>query len=441
MIPTHFSIYQLKEIQKRCLRIRGIITNTGWLFADRILRMGVGLFLGVWVARYLGVEQFGTLNYAVAFVGLFSTFANLGLPSLGIRSIIHQPEKKEYILGTTFYLQVVGGVASFLFSVSAIFLLRSNDKVTISIVAILASGAIFQAFDTIDIWFQSQVQSKFTVFAKNTAFIIAAISKVILINIEAPLLAFAALTLGETFLGAVGLIIIYKLQSYSLHLWRWSLPLAKSILKESWPLMLSGFAVMIYVKIDQIMLGEMAGVQAVGLYSSATRISEVWYFIPTSIVSSINPAIYAAKKEGNEYLYYKRIAKLLRILSLIAITIAFPMSFFSGKAITFLFGNDYLAGAPILAIHIWAALFVFMGVGTSCWFIAEGLTHLSFQRTLMGAIVNIFLNFLLIPDYGGVGAAIATVVSYAISGFFAHAIYPKTRGLFWLQIKSLIWCL
>ncbi len=436
-MPNKFSIHQLQEFRKRCGRIRGIITNTGWLFADRILRMGVGLFVSVWVARYLGVEQFGIFNYAVAFVGLWSTFSSLGLPSLVIRSVVHEPEKKEDILGTAFWLQLLGGILSLLLSVITIFLLRHNDQLTISIVSILASIGIIQSFDTIDIWFQSQLKSKFTVIAKNIAFIVTALSKVVLINIHAPLLAFAGVTLAEAVLGAVGLIIVYKIQGYSLWLWRWSWPLAKSLLQESWPLILSGLAVMVYVKIDQIMLGEMIGVQAVGLYSSATRISEVWYFIPGAIASSVNPAIYAAKKQGSEYLYYRRIEQLLRLLSFMALIIALPMSFLSGTVITILFGNEYGAAGSILAIHIWAAFFVFMGVGTSSWFIAEGLTHLSFSRTLMGAIVNIVLNFLLIPTYSGVGAAIATVVSYAVSGFFAHAIYPKTRCIFFLQIKSL----
>jgi PST family polysaccharide transporter len=418
-------------------KLRGIIANTGWLFADRILRMGVGLFVGVWVARYLGVQQFGVFNYATAFVALFSTLSTLGLDAIVVRSIVREPEKRAEILGTAFWLKLLGGIAALVLAVSCIMVVRHDDSLTISLVAILSSVGIFQAFDTIDLWFQSQVQSKYTVIAKNTAFVVITLVKVILISIHAPLIAFAWAALGEIGLGAIGLIIYYRVRGYSPWLWPWSLPLAKTLLKESWPLILSGVTIMIYMRIDQIMLGQMVGDKAVGLYSAATRISEVWYFIPMARASSVSPAIYAAK-EVSESLYYRRIEQFLRLLSWLSIVVAVPMSFLSGTIITILFGKSYEASAYILAIHIWASLFVFMGVGTSSWFIAEGLTQFALRRTIIGAITNVFLNIFLIPAYGGVGAAIATVISQAFASFLSNATHPKTRKIFNIQVKSLI---
>lgn len=425
----------LKKLQTQ-KEFKGVVTNIGWLFADRILRMGVGLVVGVWVARYLGVEQFGTFNYAAAFVALFSTCASLGLPSLIIREIANEPEKKEQILGTTFWLQLLGGIATLLLAITTISILRHDDPVTIGLVSILASVSIFQAFDTIDLWFQSQVNSKYTVLAKNAAFVVVTLFKVLLISIHAPLLSFAWATLAEAAIGSVGLIYCYKLQGYFISMWKWDFHVAKKLLRESYPLIFSSMAIMIYMKIDQIMLGEMIGSQSVGIYSSATRISEIWYFIPTAIASSISPAIFSAKKEGDEILYYRRIQQLLRLLSTIAIIIAVPMSFLSGDIVTILFGSEYSAAGPILAIHIWAAVFVFMGVGTSSWFVAEGLTYLTFRRTLIGAVMNIMLNFVLIPMYGGIGAAIATVISQAFASFISNAFNLKSRKIFLIQLKS-----
>ena len=341
----------LKKLQTQ-KELKGVVTNIGWLFADRVLRMGIGLVVGVWVARYLGVEQFGTFNYAAALVALFSTFASLGLPSLIIREITNEPEKKEQILGTAFWLQLSGGIATLLLAITTISILRHDDPVTIGLVSILASVSIFQAFDTIDLWFQSQVNSKYTVLAKNAAFLVVTLFKVLLISIHAPLLSFAWATLAEAAIGSVGLIYCYKLQGYFISMWKWDFHMAKKLLRESYPLIFSGMAVVIYMKIDQIMLGEMIGSQSVGIYSAATRISEIWYFIPTAIAASISPAIFSAKKEGDEILYYRRIQQLLRLLSKIAIIIAVPMSFLSGDVVTILFGSEYSAAGPILAIHI-----------------------------------------------------------------------------------------
>ncbi|MGI0480111.1 flippase [Geminocystis sp. CENA526] len=414
-----------------------IVGNTGWLFFDRILRMGIGLLIGVWVARYLGVEQFGIFNYALAFVILFISISTLGLPSLVVRTITENPEDKDTILGTTFLLQIGGGIASLIISVLTIFLLKPDDYLTIYLVAILGSMGIFRAFETIDLWFQSQVRSKYTVLAKNTAFIMVGMLKIILIYLNAPLIAFAWATLAEFIIAGIGLIIVYECQGYSLKLWRWSFSLAKKLLKESWPLILSGLTVMIYMKMDQIMLGFMIDANAVGLYSSATKISEAWYFIPTAIVSSVSPGIYQAKKDGDEALYYQKITKVLRFLNIVAISISIPMTILSKPLILLLFGQEFSPAGTILAIHIWTSVFVFMGQGTFPWFIAEGLNDLSFRRTFLGAISNVILNLILIPLYAGIGAAIATIISQAIASFLSNATHPKTRKIFKVQLRSM----
>jgi polysaccharide transporter, PST family len=435
-MSDNFNFSKLLNLKKSD-ELYKIFSNISWLLLDRILRMGMSLFVGIWVARYLGVKQFGLLSYATAFVGLFSTFSDLGLSSLAIRAITNKPEQKDSILGTIFWLKLFGGFVTLFLTVGSIVVFRQNDSLTIGIVAILASVGIFQAFETIDLWFQSQVNSKYIVIVKNIAFIVVVLSRILLIYVHAPLLVFAGATLAESCLSAVGMIFIYRIKKYSIYLWRWNSTLAKALLRESWPLILSSLTIMIYMKIDQIMIGEMLNIQAVGLYSSATRVSEIWYFIPTAIASSIAPSIYAAKKDKNEFLYYQKIEQLLRILSFTAIFIALPMSFLSGTVMTGLFGGEYAASGPILAVHIWAALFVFMGVGTSCWFIAEDLNHLALSRTSLGVFINIVLNFFLIPAYGGLGAAIATLISQAFAAFFSHSMNPKTRIIFKVQLKAL----
>ncbi|MBO1057648.1 MAG: flippase [Dolichospermum sp. JUN01] len=432
-----FNLNKRLSLLKSSDKLRGIIANTGWLFADRILRMGVGLFVGVWVARYLGVEQFGVFNYATAFVALFSTLSTLGLDAIVVRSIVREPEKRAEILGTAFWLKLFGGIAALVLAVSSIIVVRHDDQLTISLVAILSSVGIFQAFDTIDLWFQSQVQSKYTVIAKNTAFVITALVKVTLISIQAPLIAFAWTALGEVGLGAIGLIISYRVRGYSPWLWPWSSPLAKTLLKESWPLILSGLAIMVYMRIDQIMLGQMVGDKAVGLYSAATRICEVWYFIPTVITSSYAPEIYASRNLSDT-IYYDKLRKLIRFLSLVSITLILPISLLSGTVVTFLYGNNYSEAIPILRIQILSSWFTFVGVGASPFFNEKGLTYLSFQRTLIGAIMNIILNLFLIPEYSGLGAATSTVISYGFGSVFVNAFNVKTRKVFFLQIKSLL---
>ncbi|MEH2223545.1 flippase [Nostoc sp.] len=433
---SKLKIKNLSKFQSRS-GLRAIIANTGWLFADRILRMGASLVVGVWVARYLGVKQYGLFNYTLAFVALFSPIFTLGLDDVVVRHLVRQSSNKEEILGTTFWLKFLGGIASVLLAVSTMFFLGEHETLKIWLVAILGIAGVFRASDTIELWFQSQVQSKYTVIAKNTAFLLNTLIKIALILTKAPLLAFALVTLAEFAMSAIGLLIVYQVKGSSLWLWRWSVATAKTLLKESLPLIFSGFAIMIFMRIDQVMLGQMIGDSEVGIYSAAVRVSEIWYFIPGAIVSSVAPAIYAAK-EKSESLYYQRIGQLLSLMTCISLAIALPMSFLSDKIIMVMFGSGYAEAGPILAVHIWTSLFVFMGLATSPWFIAEGLNHVSLGKTLFGAILNIILNLLLIPKYAGLGAAIATIISQAAAAFICNGFDSRTQKLFRIQVRSLI---
>jgi PST family polysaccharide transporter len=417
--------------------LRAIIANTGWLFADRILRMGASLVVGVWVARYLGVQQYGLFNYVLAFVSLFSPIFTLGLDDVVVRHIVRQSSNKEEILGTTFWLKLLGGIASVLLAVGSMFFLGEYETLKIWLVAILGMVGIFRAADTIELWFQSQVQSKYSVIAKNIAFLLNTLIKIALILTKAPLLAFAWVTLAEFAMSAIGLLIVYQARGTSVLLWRWNFTAAKTLLKESLPLIFSGFAIMIFMRIDQVMLGQMIGDKEVGIYSAAVRVSEIWYFIPGAIVSSVSPSIYAAK-ERSESLYYQRIGQLLRLLTYISFAIALPMTFLSDKIIMVMFGSGYAQAGPILAVHIWTSLFVFMGLATSPWFIAESLNHVSLGKTLFGAILNIILNLFLIPKYAGFGAAIATIISQASAAFLCNGFDKRTQKIFNIQVRSLL---
>lgn len=419
------------------LTLQKIVGNTGWLFADKIIRLGVGLFVGVWVARYLGPAQYGIFNYAQAFVALFAVFATLGLDGIVIRDIVRNPACREETLGSAFLLKLLGGALTLALTIAIISFIRPNDGLTRLLVALIAAGTLFQAFDVVDFWFQSQVLSKFTVLARNSAFLVVSAVKVILILNHAPLTAFALAGLGEIILVAVGLVAAYRMHGYRLAFWKGNLARAKGLLRESWPLVLSGLAIMVYMQIDQVMLREMAGDEAAGLYSAAIRLSEVWYFIPTVIVSSVFPAIIESKSINSE-VYYQRIGKLFRLLVGSAYLISIPLCLSAHYVVSLLYGNSYLSAGPILSVHIWASVFVFIGVGQGPWNITEGYLKLSLQRTVIGAIMNVVLNIVLIPTYSGMGAAIATVVSYAASAFVMNAFDKRTRAIFRIQIKALL---
>jgi PST family polysaccharide transporter len=417
--------------------LRKILSNTGWLFADNIIRLGVGLIVSVWIARYLGPEQFGLFSYAMAFVAIFGAIASLGLNGIVVRDLVRQPETANATLGTAFVLQLIGGLLAFCLAVISIGYVRPNDALAKLMVAVLGFVMVFKSGDVVKYWFESRVNSKYAAWVENFAFLIFAGVKIVLVLCKVSLIAFAWVVLTEAALVFVALLSMYAWRGGHLSCWQVKIKQAKTLLNDSWPLILSGLAIMIYMRIDQLMLGEMLGDEAVGIYSVAVRISEVWYFIPMVIVASVFPAIIAAKKES-EALYYQRLQKLYDFMVVLALLVAVPMTLLSDWIVTLLFGHAYQLAGQVLAIHAWTGMFVFLGVASGKWFLIENMQKNAFYRTTAGLLANICANFFLIPLYGAIGAAIGTLVSQIVAAYLFDAVQKKTRRSFILKTSSLL---
>ncbi|MDF5721144.1 MAG: flippase [Rhizonema sp. PD37] len=423
--------------QKLSPNLLKILGNTAWLFADKVVRMVVGLLVGVWVARYLGPDNFGIYNYALAFTGIFDTVANLGLDSIVVRNIVRQPSSKDEILGTSFALKMMAQIIVLITAIAFISIFRPGDILTHWLVGIIAGGMLFESFYVIEYWFQSQVQSKYVVWYKNVALMIASCARVILIETHATLIFFAWVYSAEFALNAISLVIAYHTKKYLFSAWQFSWRCARDLLKDSWTLILSSFAIMILMRIDQLMLGQMIGDRAVGIYSVAVKISELWYFVPLAVTSSVFPSIIAAKQESNK-LYYDRLQKVLDFLSIISYTVAILVTLFSEHLVIMLYGKSYEEAAAILTIHIWTGIFVSSGLVGSLWTTSENLMPFAFLTTAIGAVINVSLNYILIKTYGGVGSAIATLIAQCVASYLGGAFFAKTRPFFFRQTNSLI---
>lgn len=404
------------------------------MFGEQILRMIAGLLVGIWVARYLGPEQFGVFSYATAFVAIFGSLAKLGLDGIVVRDLVNEPHKKDLYLGTAFWLKLVGALITFIIVAFAT-LFTSNDYTTNLYIFIIASGIIFQSFEVIDFYFQSKVLSKFVSLCKMAQLLLSSLLKVYFVLTGADLFWFVVVSLIDQIALATTLYIAYKYQKLENFYRYFDSEVAKNFLKNSWPLVFSGLVVMIYMRIDQIMIKEMLGSQEVGVYSAAVRLSEAWYFIPMVITSSLFPAIVNAKKVSKE-LYYTRLQRLYTFMVWTAIAIALPITFLSDWLVNLLYGKEYMGAGQVLMIQTWAGLFVFLGVASSSWLTSENLQTIAFYRTFAGAIINIVLNLLLIPIYGIAGAAVATLVSYMFAGFLFDIFNHNTKKIFLMKISA-----
>ena len=408
--------------------------NTGWLMFGKILSMMVGFV----IARHLRASNFGELSFADAFTTIIAAVGALGLDSFIIREIIIEPHKRDEILGTSLLLRL--GVNTLLIPLTVgIYLLfhhyseKPGDPLT-WIILILAFGSFFKSFNIIDSYFQSQVSSKYVVQVQNVCVIFSAAVKILLVFFKMPLIWFAVSLTFDSLILAAGLVLMYHKKGHNLLSWTFSRNRALGLLKKSFPLILSAVMVSIYMKIDQVMLKSVGSVE-VGIYSAAAKLSEAWYFIPVAIVTSVFPAIINARKTDMDR-YYKRLTNLYDLLVFISLPVAVVVSFLGKDIIRLLYADGYNGAGEMLSIHIWSGIFVFLGSASSQYLLAEGYTMISFQRTALGAVVNILLNLWLIPLHGGIGASIATLIACFVSTFYLLFI-SKTRQQGLMMLKSL----
>lgn len=415
--------------------MRGILLNTGWLFFDKVVRLAFGVVVSVWIARYLGPSDYGVLSYALSFVAILGSVAGLGLDSLVVRELIGGKRPAEAVLGTACVLRLTGGVVTVALCLVAVLLVHPGDTRLLFITLTLSVGFIFQSLDVIEYWFQAGTRSKHAVISRSMAFFFMSCLKIFAIVSGASLIVFAMLSTLEFLMMGLSLAIAYVRRGGKLIRWTFDPIQAKIYLADGWPLALSGMAIIVYMKIDQIMIGKMLGVASVGTYAAAVRLVELWYVIPMALTASAFPAIFEAKSMDPS-VYRARLQALYDVLAWIGLGIGLIVSLFSGFIITVLYGEDYSGAAPVLALYVWSAVATFLGVASSQFLVAENYTRVSLYRTLLGMISNFLLNVWLIPAYGISGAATATVISYSVATF-SLVLFTSTREQSLMLLKSL----
>jgi O-antigen/teichoic acid export membrane protein len=409
--------------------------NTSWLLTDKLVGLGMAFVVGAMVARFLGPNDYGNLMYAYSLASFLMVFAKAGLDSIMVRNLVNNPNDRATILGTGFTLKYVGSFLSL-----AVFFIISrlvpDAPLTNYLVLIILLSTLFQPFTVVDSFFQSKVQSKYVVMVHLTQVVIISISKLLLIYYKAGVVWFAYAFLAENIVYSIGLLLVYRLKDGSILDFQVNWKYAGELIKDGWPLLFSGFVIMVYTKIDQIMIKHMLDATSVGHYAVSVKITKIWNFLGVAITASVFPAIINSKRKGSN-LYLGRLQKLYDLMAGTGILIGLMVTLLASILILTIFGPSYEPSIGVLRIQIWAILFVFLGVASDKWLVTENMQKITLHRTGLGAIANIILNLILIPTMGIKGAALATVISQAIASYLGFAISGKTWKTFLMLTKSL----
>lgn len=413
------------------------VRNTFWLMFEKVFPLAVAFVVGVFVARYLGPESLGVLDYGRSIALFFITFATLNLEPLLIKKLVEDEDQENVFLGTYLVLRIIAAV----FVISAVITFQLfgifEEKLVFYIVLLVTCSSLGASFDVLRSFFQSQVISQKIALATSSQIVIASSLRIFFIMQGYSLVYFAAVYFIESIVLSACLVYAYQRdKTKSVLNWKFKPGIAIETIKEWWPMVITGLIIIVYMRVDQIMIKWLLNSESVGHYSAAVRISEMWIFIGTVLTNSFFPALIKAKIENPSF-YKKGLDSLLSLVVITALLIIIPISFYSTTIMTFLYGDEFAPAGGVLAIHAWSLIFIFLGLVGNSWLINEDLQRFSLYHTILGMIINIILNLIIIPIYGIMGAAFTTLVSQMLASYLGNSIYKRSRPLFYAQTRSL----
>lgn len=414
------------------------IKNALWLLSDRGLALVLGFFVSAYVARVYGPEMFGIYSYGLALVYLFAVPGHAGLNALVVKRLVENETDKSAIMGTSLAIKGLGFITGLLLLLGFAFYPGLHTSTERTLLAIMCVSLLIQPGYVLDFWFQAHYEARYQALSKQIALVLVSGMKVGAAAMGASILWVAGATVMQALIAVVFLVLFYRgTATADRQRWRFDGNEAISLLRQGGVVFLGTFFAAIYLKLDQIMLKMVKGDAEVGVYAVAATISEAFYFIPVAITTAVFPRLIELRSE-NPNTYQHRTQQLLDGLASLALVLAILVTLLATPFISIVFGAQYSGAALILSIHIWAAVFIFMRAVFSKWIVAEGLIWFSVITQGAGALVNVALNAALIPSMGALGAALATLLSYAAASYFALAFFVKTRSMFVMMTLALL---
>lgn len=405
-----------------------VVSNIIWAVTGKVVTLLGGLLVGIFVARYLGPEQYGLMSYVISYVALFQVLASFGMDNIEIREESKSPEDKDRIIGTAFGLKIIFAVLTMGLVALTAWLFEA-DSFTHWMIILYSFSMVMNSFGVIRNYFTSLVWNEYIVKTEIVRTLIGAGIKVGLLLIEAPLVWFISATLFDTILIASGYIVSYRSKIDSMKKWAFDRSTAIYLLKQSFPLLLSGAAVVIYTKIDQVIIRNLLNTESVGYYSVADKFTEICLFIPTILSQTITPLLVQSYAENHDE--YNRKAQLfMNVMVWGTILLCAFICLIANPLIRYTFGAQYLYSIPVLQIMVFKVVGYAQAQASGAMIVVENKQKYVVTRNIIGCIACVVLNYALIPTLGLAGAAIASILTSICTGYLSHLLIPQYRFLF-----------
>lgn len=423
------------QFLERGLRLSATTRNFGWLIADKVIRLFTGLVVGLIVARHLGPERFGMLNYVAAAVAIMLPLVELGIDQVARRMMITKPLEAGKLLATIVRLRL--GAAAMIYLLLGAYCWSCGESQNRTLLLVLGLSLFQPAVFTPDIWLQANLRAQVAALANWAALLIGAAWRIGLVAHGADTVAFAWAAILE--LALAGLLLWGFARQSDLprfsagRLWE----TGGQLVRESWPILLSGVAVVIYMRVDVVIIRHLISEHEAGIYVASVRLAEAGYFIPVALASSLLPSLMQKRAEG-EKSYRAAIQRYYDLSAVLGYAIALVTALAAHVIVPVLFGPAYVRAGEVLVWQAFAAVFVFMGVSRGQYLTNEGRQRFGLIATIVGAATSLVLNFALIPRYGAIGAAWAMIAAHGVSAWGTTWLHPELQGNAWMQTRALL---
>ena len=396
--------------------------------------MILGVTLVTWVIRFLGPENFGKISYTQGLVDIFAPLAVLGINEVLTREIIRYHHLKYPLLGTALVLKLGATCLTCVLIATTTFCIGHTQEENIFI-ALFSLILFFKIYSVFESYLAAKVLFKYAVYSKLIALFLCSLVRIFLVLHHFPLLYFVLAIILDCVIVSIVMACFYFCQEKQNHRWEFDPGIAKKLLKNGWPYLFVEIIESLYIRIDQIMLKWMTGIEAVGLYSAAVRLSIPCFAIPHLVQSSLFPAIINAKETSRkEFLF--RVQRLHDIVLGLFLCFCIPLVIFSHEIISFLYGENFKTSGDILAVHILCGFTIVTVAVRKSWALSENLQHYELLSHIMGVILNIIANFIFIQLYGTMGAAYGTLFASITTFFLTALLIKKMRPSFFMTLRS-----
>ena len=411
-----------------------ILNNAKWILICRIVQSLLQLLIGMLSARYLGPSNYGLINYAASVIAFVLPVMQLGLQCTLVQELIEDPDKEGEIMGTALAMDFASSFVCMLLVYTFVTTMNHGETETIIVCMLYSLSLVFRAMELMQCWFQSKLQSKYSSLAALGAYVIVSAYRIYLLVTNKNIYWFSVVNSVEYGIVGVSLVLIYS--RMSTQKFRISLQTAKRLISRSRYYILAAMMVTVFQNTDHIMLKMMYSDAENGFYSAAITCACVCQFVYQAIIDSARPVILADKKEGSSD-YEKNISRLYCIITYMAVVQGVGFSIFAKLIVRILYGGEYIAAAPVLQIMVWYIAFAFMGSIRNIWILAEGKQRLVWRINLLGALLNVAVNYVLIPVWGACGAALASLATQIFTNFVLGFLLKELRANNRLLLKGL----